>query len=315
VKYPTSNALNCSPLGTSFVSCAHTRDVAICFHVHCLSPFRFRNDMINHGLWQTGIKFPLEGLYQLIQSEQWSDPDSERIWNQHYPKTPYQLWASDPILGNEPLKFQTVNETPMFSIDLVAASLRQHVFTTRIVQECEGIDHPSALQRAVARYYKFLQLMKRKDKITRKYIPLVPTLDIDLAWHTHQLFPQAYREFCLEVVGRQINHDDTFDETVIGNGLRATSLAWLNAYNEPYTPADLRKAYFTRSRVAFGIVFPPYGIFIFQIGRKLKMAQTGMLTTSLANDSEDNGPMRGNRKCGGHACQSNCSSCGGSGGG
>jgi len=237
-------------------------------------------DMANHdgkNLWQTGIAFPLERLYELIQTEQWSDSDSETIWNEHYPETPYQLWASDPIVSNEPLKLQNVNETPKFSLDLVAASLRQRVFTTRMVQECEGIDCPSDLERAVTRYHKFLQLMRKKDKITRKYIPLVPTLDIDLAWHTHQLYPQAYREFCLEFVGRQINHNDTFDETIIGNGLRDTSLAWLNAYNEPYTPADLRKAYFTRSRIAFGIVFPPYGIFMFRVGRKLKMAQTGIL--------------------------------------
>ena len=242
-------------------------------------------DMINRGatrnLWQDGIEFPLERLNELIQSDQWSDPESEAIWKEHYPEAPYQLWATDPILTDEHLKLESINETSNFSLDLVAASLRQRVFTTRIIHECYGIDCPSGLQRAIRRYYKFLLLMKKKDKITRKYIPLVPTLDVDLAWHTHQLFPKAYREFCLEFVGRQINHDDTFDKVSIGNGLRATSLAWLDAYDEPYTPADLRKAYFTRSRVAFGIVFPPYGIMMFRVGRKLKRAQTGIAIKSI----------------------------------
>lgn len=235
----------------------------------------------NRNLWQTGIKFPLERLYELIQTEQWSDPESELTWKEHYPEASYQLWASDPIITNEHLKLQSVNETSEFSLDLVAASLRQRVFTTRIVHECHGIDCPSGLQKAITRYYRFLLLMKKKNKITGKYIPLVPTLDVDLAWHTHQLFPPAYREFCLEFVGREVNHNDTFDKVTIGNGLRATSLAWLDAYDEPYTPSDLRKAYFTRSRVTFGIIFPPYGIMMLRIGGKLKRAQTGIMINQL----------------------------------
>jgi len=33
----------------------------------------------------------------------------------------------------------------------------------------------------------------------------VPTIDIDLAWHTHQLLARRYQEDCLELVGRYVN--------------------------------------------------------------------------------------------------------------
>jgi hypothetical protein len=76
------------------------RDVAIVFHVHCLSPFRFLGDMLSRGpdpiLWNAGISFPLERLYRLISQEIWTDSISADVWNKAYPDTPYQLWNSDP---------------------------------------------------------------------------------------------------------------------------------------------------------------------------------------------------------------------------
>jgi len=256
------------------------RDVAICFHVHCLRPICFRSDLTRSkagtkNLWQSGIKFPLEKLCQLIETKKWSDKESEEIWIQHYPGSPYQLWESDPDLKDVPLTLESIGEKPKFSLDLIPASLRQREFTTRIMNECDGISSAPELQKAIRRYYQFLLLMKRKSKITGKHVPLVPTLDIDLAWHTHQLFPQAYHRYCVEHVGRQIDHDDSLEKNVIVSGLRSTSLAWLKAYNEPYTTKDLKKAYFTRSRVAIGILFPPYGIVLLRVGQKLRKARLG----------------------------------------
>lgn len=47
-----------------------------------------------------------------------------------------------------------------------------------------------------SRYIKFLQLIKECT------FTLVPTLDIDLLWHTHQLSPVAYDKYCKTQVGR-----------------------------------------------------------------------------------------------------------------
>jgi hypothetical protein len=90
------------PRGISIIVAYLTfvRDVAIIFHSHCLSPFRFYADMIYRGespaLWNKGLAFPLERLHHLITSKIWSDPESEKMWNQLFPKTPYQVWNADP---------------------------------------------------------------------------------------------------------------------------------------------------------------------------------------------------------------------------
>ena len=46
-------------------------------------------------LWSREIAFPVERLYNLIQTGQWTDPDSEQKWTEMYPE-PYQLWSDDP---------------------------------------------------------------------------------------------------------------------------------------------------------------------------------------------------------------------------
>jgi hypothetical protein len=48
------------------------------------------------GLWNKGIAFPLERLHHLITTQTWSDPESEKTWNQRFPGAPYQVWNVDP---------------------------------------------------------------------------------------------------------------------------------------------------------------------------------------------------------------------------
>ena len=121
-----------------------------------------------------------------------------------------------------------------FSIDLVAAALRQREFSKKIISpELREIDTPSALFRATIRYHKFLLLNSRKEKKGRK-VGLVPTLDIDLCWHTHQLFAVSYRAWCIEHLGTALNHDDTVAKEDLDKGLEDTSQAWSKAYRENY---------------------------------------------------------------------------------
>lgn len=168
------------------------------------------------------------------------------------------------------------------SIDLVAASLRQREFAKKITgEECIGIDSPDALNRATDRYHRFLMLLPKLEKPGHKVRPhLVPTLDIDLCWHTHQLFPHAYREWCFTHLGRAINHDDTIGKKGLKDGLRHTSLAWSEAYNEPYTTDDLKKEYVTTGRKVAGVIFPLYGLHVRNKAKKLEHAQTGIFCIS-----------------------------------
>jgi hypothetical protein len=160
------------------------------------------------------------------------------------------------------------------SIDLVAAALRQREFSKKIISEdCIGIDTPFALFKATTRYHKFLLLMRRKNNGDKKKVALVPTLDIDLCWHTHQLYAVSYRQWCIEHLGVAINHDDTVAKEVLNSGLRETSLEWYEAYRESYSTDDLRQTYFSKGRTMAGVLFPPYGLFMRKKGQKLNQAQ------------------------------------------
>ena len=388
---------------------ANYRDVAIVFHSHCLSPWRFYTDMNRRGpsLWSKKVAFPLERLASLIESSVWTDIESEKIWNDKYPRSTYQIWDSDPVLGmsklilqdiqfscpwcdtqqtiplgtwteihttktavwscascqvkfnadtlsakylkDDLLEFNKTNnpwyhpyflrrltcrtvkgvipgrfdvnpeetgnadlgfilETVLhpgdrtqhlpptrmhlyifinttiqptwkdidysfdqtmaqlkgarllrmlsrgnifismriayqgilykhFSIDLVAAALRQREFAMKITApELAPFDSPSALDVATTRYHKFLLLMNRKSGNSgkNKKFSLVPTLDIDLCWHTHQLFFVEYRDWCISHLGTAVNHDDTVAKEDLDSGLKETTNAWTNAYRESY---------------------------------------------------------------------------------
>jgi Glycine-rich domain-containing protein-like len=164
---------------------------------------------------------------------------------------------------------------PHISLDLVAAALRQREFAKKIThEECSGLDHPTALSHTITRYNKFLLLLNKKHLFKKTH--LVPTLDIDLAWHTHQLFPLPYDEWCLENLGKGVNHDDTLPSGDLEAGLRETSLAWLEEYKEAYTSEDLKHRYFSPGRIVAGVAMPVYGLYMLHKGHQLQKTQTGI---------------------------------------
>lgn len=73
------------------------------------------------------------------------------------------------------------------SIDLTSAVIRQMGFVEKMVnfgwtEPGRFEDDNDTLTRCTIRYYAFLDLMASTPAKL-----VVPTLDIDLAWHTHQL--------------------------------------------------------------------------------------------------------------------------------
>ncbi|CCA71946.1 hypothetical protein PIIN_05881 [Serendipita indica DSM 11827] len=123
------------------------------------------------------------------------------------------------------------------SLDLVAAVLRQATFIDKIVHmgwtrpgRWEHADSLAPLVRSVARYHAFLDLM-----YTNSWSLLVPTLDIDLSWHTHQLKGRTYRERTLSILGRTPNHDDSIDAGVISSRYDQTAKLWRERFGVPYS--------------------------------------------------------------------------------
>lgn len=61
---------------------------------------------------------------------------------------------------------------------------------------------------------------------------IVPAVDVDLFWHTHQLTETKYLLWCAHHVGFLINHDDTVGESELTTSLDNTIGAWQAAYSE-----------------------------------------------------------------------------------
>lgn len=68
---------------------------------------------------------------------------------------------------------------------------------------------------SVGRYKAFHHLIMKMNR--RKLKPFcVPTLDIDLIWHSHQLYPQSYSKDTKAMHGKVIDHNDRDSGTLEG---------------------------------------------------------------------------------------------------
>ena len=118
-----------------------------------------------------------------------------------------------------------------FAVALRDAVIRQ----TSFVDKMHGllwIRSPSlagTLRRGIARYGNFLGLVKQYPGTM-----IVPTLDIDLAWHTHQCQGLQYATAMREHVGRFVNHDDTIAKDKLGDGFAKSSNYYRIQYGDEY---------------------------------------------------------------------------------
>ncbi|KAK4225651.1 hypothetical protein QBC38DRAFT_482407 [Podospora fimiseda] len=138
-------------------------------------------------------------------------------------KYPHEDTGSSPLGLSVPLP-----------LDLAAAVHRQMIFTLKMAR-FGWIHSPntnSILQRAVARYRNFFSLFS----IAAGDHQVVPTVDIDLVWHTHQLSPACYALFSTTATkGRFINHVDSIEEGLIRSGFERTEMLYQNIFGEEYS--------------------------------------------------------------------------------
>ncbi|CZR61581.1 uncharacterized protein PAC_11478 [Phialocephala subalpina] len=95
------------------------------------------------------------------------------------------------------------NRTPDFGLDLYDAIERHQIFL-QFESDLEWAKLDTAmytLSRAVHRYAKFFQLQRLYPET-----PVSPPWDIDLAWHTHQIYPAAYFQYSLKQCGTVVDH-------------------------------------------------------------------------------------------------------------
>lgn len=129
----------------------------------------------------------------------------------------------------------TVNSTTIpvmeFHEDLVGCVLRQGIF----VEKMNKFNWLSSnalyeiVRESRQRYMRFFQL------ITLVSSMLVPTLDIDLVWHTHQLRGNLYFKACWNSKRASvIDHDDKIDLSRLDDGFERTSRLYKRTFGEDY---------------------------------------------------------------------------------
>ncbi|CAG8898863.1 unnamed protein product [Penicillium egyptiacum] len=112
------------------------------------------------------------------------------------------------------------NSSP-FAIDLVGAVIRQGTFVDKMdnIGWMHSPNLRSTMGHFIGKYDVFFQIM-----VKNKGHAVVPTLDVDLIWHTHQLSPIRYYTFSTaQMEGVFINHDDKIDEIKLNDAFAWTS--------------------------------------------------------------------------------------------
>lgn len=123
------------------------------------------------------------------------------------------------------------NSSP-FALDLTGAVIRQGSF----IEKMHNIDwlHSPALHNTVGRLIEKYGVFM---KILRMYPSkmAVPTLDVDLAWHTHQLSPQNYMKYTVVKCRQFIDHDDKVTETKLNDSFAWTSKTYQSMTGQAYS--------------------------------------------------------------------------------
>ena len=112
----------------------------------------------------------------------------------------------------------------IFSINLIGAVIRQGTFIEK-AEKIGWIRSPTleaTIGHFVTKYGSFFQIISKN-----KGHAVVPTLDVDLIWHTHQLSPARYFRFTTSLTeGIFVDHDDKVDELKLNDAFVWTSLQY-----------------------------------------------------------------------------------------
>ncbi|KAF8024722.1 hypothetical protein BT93_F1793 [Corymbia citriodora subsp. variegata] len=193
------------------------------WHCHRLNPVQYKIDC------QELYGRILDNWNVLSSVQGTCTKQTEAIWNRMYPSEIYEL----NIDGNSP-KSGTGNTTGALrdsGYDFVAAVKRQSSFFYQVSRPYMNND--VLLKEAVARYKAFLYLIKRnREKANRCFC--VPTYDIDLIWHAHQLNPVSYCRDTVAIITKVLEHDDTDSDRTKGGKLNAGFLQTTKLWEETF---------------------------------------------------------------------------------
>lgn len=113
------------------------------------------------------------------------------------------------------------------------------------------------LEAAVARYKGFLHLIKTNQDRSLKLF-CVPTYDIDLIWHSHQLHPLSYCNDMIKLLGKVLEHDDTDSDRSKGKKLDVGFDKTTNQWEEIYGLRYWRAGTMYRGSCPSPVISSPY---------------------------------------------------------
>ncbi|RYP06041.1 hypothetical protein DL764_003404 [Monosporascus ibericus] len=119
-----------------------------------------------------------------------------------------------------------------FALDLAGAVHRQGIFTEKM-HKIDWLHSPAAretMTRLIRKYRRFTNIIARNPDHV-----IVPTLDIDLAWHTQQLSPSVYFDWMVSETKKFIDHDDRIDDVKLTSAFEWTSKTYQEEYKEVYS--------------------------------------------------------------------------------
>ncbi|CAH9122811.1 unnamed protein product [Cuscuta epithymum] len=200
------------------------------WHCHRLNPLRYNSDC--KALFGT----ILDNQHVVSSTKGAPKGETEKLWKQLFPSEPFDLDLATSVLAHDDVDPSKASSDQHMKLshtdyDLVSAVKRQSSFFNKVSRP--HMYNELYLEGAVSRYKGFLHLIKRN-----KPLNCVPTYDIDLIWHTHQLHPISYCKDLRGLLGRVVGHDDSDSDRTKGSkldiGFSNTTRCWEEKYGCRY---------------------------------------------------------------------------------
>jgi hypothetical protein len=189
-------------------------DVEWIWHVHRLHPVEYIKDCMS----AFGKVIPSQFTKVKIETE-------KEDLLKHFYLTTYE--CATPLSPEDAKLFRFKP-----SINLVDAAVKQQGFLEQANYLYGG--GPELFRKFEKDYIMFLKLFKK----VKNQDVLVPTIGIDLIWHTHMRFPEHYADDTKRVIGHILDHNDDIPATALLRHSFTTSQRWSREYGKAYDKSN-----------------------------------------------------------------------------
>ncbi|WWC64554.1 uncharacterized protein I303_107165 [Kwoniella dejecticola CBS 10117] len=186
--------------------------VLMAWHAHLLNPTIYDNDIQGAYRALTGLEFPLTAIAEAIRQD---------TLPPFRPLTPEQESDLQKTVWSPEETGMAIERQAKFIANMKRIGWLREEYWQKGLME---------LQFSIVLYHAWLDLMQS----TQSRYFLVPRLDIDLAWHTHQLNHARYKADTNKILGKLLNHNVAAGDEKIGDGLEVTKKLWKERFGWEY---------------------------------------------------------------------------------